>query len=370
MVDLRLVLALFLLLASTAHARPGDLDRSFGDRGRTAFLRDSGGYVAGMALVDGRRPLLSVGTGLYGNPAPRLLTLTAAGTLAAVTPVAALAAPQFDDGYALTHVGDNPTRYSLERMGESASVALTVPFPSTPLELDPSIGTFGVDRAGRILATVTMDVGAEWRVVAVRYLPDGTLDTSYRSELGNRLIMDSLVRPDGRQYAVAWLRGGGLRVRALDAAGGPLPGFRARALRTGRFRKLEEPALIGWIVRLRADGQLDRRFGDGGLRLLPRFTPNALVHDRRGRIVLAGRRHNRVYGQAGVVRLSPRGNLDLRVAKQIGALRGVRLIASEAHQVAIDDRGRIVLAGATYDDDYGIRDDLGRSYPAVARLQG
>ena len=189
MVDLRLVLALFLLLASTAQARPGDLDRSFGDRGRVAFLRESGGFVAGMTLVDGRRPLLSVGTGLYGNPAPRLLTLTAAGTVAGMTPVAALAASQFNDGYALTHVGDDPTRYSLARIGENASVALTVPFPSTPLKLDPSIGTFGVDRAGRILATVTLDVGAEWRVVAVRYLPDGTLDTSYRSELGNRLIV-------------------------------------------------------------------------------------------------------------------------------------------------------------------------------------
>ena len=69
------------------------------------------------------------------------------------------------------------------------------------------------------------------------------------------------------------------------------------------------------------------------------------------------------------MRLSPRGPRP-GVAKQIGVLRGVRLIASEAHHVAIDDRGRIVLAGVTYDDDYAIRDDLGRSYPAVARLQG
>ena len=82
---------------------------------------------------------------------------------------------------------------------------------------------------------------------------------------------------------------------------------------------------------------------------------------------------SKVYGQAGVARLSANGNLDRRfgiVAKRLGSLRGVRLIASEARHVAIDDRGRIVIAGEAYDDDYGIRDDLGRSYPAIARLKG
>ena len=387
MVDLRLVVALFLLLASTAQARPGDLDRSFGDRGRVAFMRESGGFVAGMSLVDGRRPLLSVGTGLYGNPAPRLLSLTAAGAVAAETPVTALAAPWLTGGYALTHVGADPTRYTFAPIG-ATGVELTVPFTNAPLDLSPSIGTVGVDRAGRILVTVTLDVGTTWRVVALRFLPDGTLDTSYRRELGNRLIVDALVKPDGRHYMLAWLRRSGLRVRAFDAAGRPLPGFRSRALRTGRFRKLEYPAQIaaapggrllvaggapfhtGWIARLRADGRLDRRFGDRGLRVLRRFTPNALVRDRRGRIVLAGLRQSGSYGQAGVVRLSANGRVELRVAKQIGALRGVRLIASEASDVAIDDRDRIVLAGAAYDDDYGIRDDLGHSYPAVARLKG
>ena len=58
------------------------------------------------------------------------------------------------------------------------------------------------------------------------------------------------------------------------------------------------------------------------------------------------------------------------MAKQLGALRGVRLIASEARHVALDDRDRIVIAGESYDDDYGIRDDLGRSYPSIARLKG
>ena len=58
----------------------------------------------------------------------------------------------------------------------------------------------------------------------------------------------------------------------------------------------------------------------------------------------------------GVARLSANGHLDRRfgiVAKRLGSLRGVRLIASEARHVAIDDRGRIVIAGEAYDDNYG-----------------
>ena len=51
-------------------------------------------------------------------------------------------------------------------------------------------------------------------------------------------------------------------------------------------------------------------------------------------------------------------------------LRGVRLVASEIRHVAIDDRDRIVIAGEAYDDEYELRDDLGRSYPAIARLHG
>ena len=76
------------------------------------------------------------------------------------------------------------------------------------------------------------------------------------------------------------------------------------------------------------------------------------------------------------MRLTSRGRADARfgrrgiVAKQLGALSGVRLVASEANFVAIDRRGRIVIAGTAYDDEYAIRDDNGTPYGAVARLQG
>jgi hypothetical protein len=58
------------------------------------------------------------------------------------------------------------------------------------------------------------------------------------------------------------------------------------------------------------------------------------------------------------------------VLLRIGSSAGTRLIASQARALAIDKRNRIVVAGAAYDDDAAIREDLGRSYFAVARLKG
>ena len=41
----------------------------------------------------------------------------------------------------------------------------------------------------------------------------------------------------------------------------------------------------------------------------------------------------------------------------------MRLVASQARHVAVDDRGRIVIAGEVYDNEYLLRDDLGRAIP-------
>jgi hypothetical protein len=77
-----------------------------------------------------------------------------------------------------------------------------------------------------------------------------------------------------------------------------------------------------------------------------------------------------------VARLTARGRADRSfgrrgvVARQLGAARGLTLVASEARHVAIDARGRIVVAGEAYDNEYLLRDDLGRSHPAIARLHG
>ena len=76
---------------------------------------------------------------------------------------------------------------------------------------------------------------------------------------------------------------------------------------------------------------------------------------------------------AAVVRLTARGRRDRTFPKatvKFGRLRGLRLAGSEARYVSIDDRGRILIAGEAYDENYMSRDDPGYSYPAVARLLG
>ena len=177
------------------------------------------------------------------------------------------------------------------------------------------------------------------------------------------------------------------RVMALDTRGRRVAGFRTRTLRSGRFASYVSP--LGSIAgpsgraarrgrrplpqRLgraacERDGRADRRFGDRGLVAIADFTANAIVRDRRGRIVLAGlgRAHARVVPGRGHAAdrawAASIGRFGV-VSKRLGSLRGVRLVASEARHVAIDDRGRIVIAGEAYDDDYGCATTSARATP-------
>ena len=78
--------AAFLATVGSAQAKPGDLDRSFADNGRAAFkVFGSGGGIAGLALIDGRRPLLSISAYRDGQIARGTLHLTSRGRLARQT---------------------------------------------------------------------------------------------------------------------------------------------------------------------------------------------------------------------------------------------------------------------------------------------
>jgi hypothetical protein len=112
--------------------------------------------------------------------------------------------------------------------------------------------------------------------------------------------------------------------------------------------------VAGFVARVRGDGRLDERFGDGGIAIATRALGtaiNALARDGRGRI-------DRSFGSRGVA------------VKRLGLIRGVKILSSSANQVAVDDRGRIVVAGQSYDEESGIREDEGQPYPAIARLKG
>jgi hypothetical protein len=353
---------LALALAALA-AAPGDLDRSFADGGRVAYPSGTGGYATGLALRD-NRPLLSVTA-----PTPAVLRLTASGKVASRT----AGAPRFAGDYALTDAG------VLSRIGSATSVKLAVPEGQ-------EVAAFGVDGQGRAVLLM------RYRGVILRFLPDGSLDPGYAGRVGDPSAFAVLVRRDGGVRVLASDDRRDTRVMALDARGRRVPGFHTRTLMQGRFPRYTGPRTIvagpggtllvaggglgrsGWVARLRADGRADRRFGDRGLAVIPDFNANAAARDSRGRIVLGGIGESRADPyQAAVTRLTPRGRPDRRfgvVVRQLGAARGVRLVASEIRFVAIDDRDRIVVAGEAYDDEYILRDDTGRSLPAIARLHG
>ena len=353
-----------------------------------------GGYVAGLALLDGRRPLLSVASDQGGQPAPAALTLTAGGRLASRTAFPGLrraalrrrlrAQPRRLRPHALPADADRRAR----RRGRSRSRTV---IDGRPLSLEA--GGWGVDREGRALVTVTYSR----TTIALRYLPDGRLDPSYGRDgiarVGNVTAYPALVRRDGRLYVLAGDDRRDTQVIALDARGRRVAGFRTRTLMSGRFAQLPQPVghhrRPGWPCARRRRRPVPQRLGRAARRRRacrpalrrpragarsPDFTANRIVRDRRGRIVVAGSAEAaRGSFQAAVTRLSARGRLDRRfgiVSKRLGALRGVNLVASQARHVAVDDRGRIVIAGEVYDDDYELRDDLGKSYPAIARLHG
>src|ERR1044071_383188 len=81
---LRLTIALCLIFAARAAAKPGDLDRSFGYGGRIAFAVGDGYSAAGDMLLDAHGRMLLAGDGrLYSPDGPRIAAarLTAAGRL-------------------------------------------------------------------------------------------------------------------------------------------------------------------------------------------------------------------------------------------------------------------------------------------------
>jgi uncharacterized delta-60 repeat protein len=419
------VLAFFTLAAPVA-AKPGDLDRGFGGGGRMV-IPTSGHETIGSAVALTGSRILAVGV----LPQVTTAQLTASGRIAAQS---AFALPHVDliDTGRLTLVrqpdgrivmaghtwGEVPPGHlsmwssslfaarldPVARLdaGFGAGGARIVSVPDRYLEFADA----GADATGRIvLAATCQTAGADSSVIVARLLANGSLDTSY-GRAGFATVATGehagavLVRRDGSAIVLSDTSRA-VVVRGLDARGNVRPGFGTRLpvhrptpyYDAGPFSLVAGPGSTvlvagndadrsrrwGWVARLRANGRLDRRFGQRG-RLIPGgtsygFHVNALARDHHGRILLAGNRvaPDRGLPQAAVARVTAAGRLDPRfgiVVKQLGLLPGVRLAASDARAVVADAHDRIVLVGAAYDNDVVIREDLGRAYFAVARLQG
>jgi hypothetical protein len=380
----------FLLAAAPAHARPGDLDRTFANGGRAAFsVFGNGGAATGLALPDGRRPLLAVSSYRDGRVVSASLRLTTSGRISSVTDAAGGSGNQmFANGYSLTRLtvaAGAAQAFSVARVGSDDDVTIALPAP------DRTVTAFGVDRARRVLLLGWTRSNERTFAFVTRYRSTGSIDTGYgdggTAQLGELFSETLHVRSDGRAFIAD-----GTRIIALGRTGHPVRGYRTDTLRKvgvsysqihaiatgpGETLLVGGDGAAGWLARVRGDGRLDRRFGDVGALYgsgLRAGQVNVIARDRRGRIVVGGRGTD--FGHATVLRLSARGRVDRSFGSNgaksfvLGLIDGERIEQSSADYLAFDDRDRIVVAGQVYDDEYDIRDDQGRPYPAIARLKG
>lgn len=241
-------------------------------------------------------------------------TLTAAGALSAVAAVAmsasALAKPQPGD-LDRSFGGNGVVNTRVDGMkGYAASIA--------------------IGRRHRIVAAGANTNG----FLLARYLPNGELDPSFSGD-GMRSVPFRNVDPSGAAVAIG--KGG-----AVIVAG-------AGCLRVGE---------CGFTVaRLTADGELDQRFGDGGKVTIHFGTPQesgtSLALDSRGRAVVAGTicrgPHGKVHCDFAVMRLKQNGELDRRFGKDGRVATNLapkgRKAFTSLNAMAIDSRDRIVAAG-------------------------
>lgn len=416
---LRLTIALCLILAAPAAAKPGDLDRTFATRGSTVFAGGPGYMSASDVALRADGSLLVAGNGqqkLGENwvEASTLARMTRSGRLQGRT---VLIAPPHGPYYT------NPATQRLALLPDGGVViAATLDWQSHPHIAvfrvradgtpDTSFGADGVASAGEELYVAEMGVDGAGRIVlaatrshgdaavVLRLEPNGALDTGYGFVSLTGSAGALLVRRDGSAVVATTHRGrarhrASVSVHTLDPAGRRVLSSRlglhdtsgyqaaATALAPGPQGKLlvagfdARRHVYGWVARLDAFGAVDQRFGR---RTIASKTHDVeirdMARDHRGRIVLAGARSHFDLPRTLVARLTPSGRRDRRfgpdgtVVLRIGSRPKTRLIASDADALAIDARNRIVLAGTAYDDDAGIREDLGRSYFAVARLKG
>ncbi len=237
----------------------------------------------------------------------------------------------------------------------------------------------GVDGAGR---TVVVGAASPGEDRVLRFLPDGALDASYGS--GGAVDLASVsepftvvVKPDGRAHVF-----GDTTQAVLDTTGRSLldrthssvswPGSQPGVIDTVADGPGDTVLVAGrsvddhpFVMRLRADGRLDSRFGKRGFSALPGpwFIPGGVIQDRRGRLLVGGSTNRR----ALVERLTARGRLDTAFADggraQIAPPRGLK--GWNARYLALDARNRIVVAGSGWTKDQ----DVGAFRPVIARLK-
>lgn len=332
---------LFLATPTLAQADPGDLDRSFGNRGKVITPFSEGFAVANDLAIQSDGKIVLAG---------------------AVESSFALARYR-RDGTLDTSFGDG-------------GVVIT----SFPNESGSAVGV-AIQGDGKIVVTgrVSDDLAI------ARYLEGGGLDSSLggsgvvRTSFTHASASGSaiLIQPDGRivvagwagrEFVVARFRTNGAldrrfsgdgRVRTDAGAGKDY----AIDLALQSDRNLVVVGKAGYagfaLVRYRRDGELDRSFGEGGkVRTTfgenTRASANAVAIQENGKIVAAGWA-GRNFVKAALARYEADGSLDSTFSADGVRWTNFGRNAEAAEAVAIQPNGRIVIAGmATYYERFAL----------------
>ncbi len=300
-------LALLLAAAPTAAAKPGDVDRRFGNKG-VATTRILDGGFAGLVQRDGR--ILVAG----GIANPGVMRLTARGKRSRTFG---------RNGIAVARRYGLP--FGIRRVGGTIRVAV-----GTTASHRPPVELLRFGRRGKPL-------------------PPAIHTEHVEGPLGGRTM-----RPDGGAYVTGF---DGIRAIAPDGstdtrfaggtlAPGELPGFRglypAAVRADGRVLLVGRRRGRSYALQVTPDGALDPAFGSGGAARLP-FDANLVIGRRGGIIGFASRGRY----PARVFRLTARGvrRRAFGVGGVAGTWRGSRY--SYGTDAVEDARGRIYVLTTT-----------------------
>jgi uncharacterized delta-60 repeat protein len=333
-----LALLATLLAPALAQAKPGDLDRSFGDGGkvRTGFC---GGYASPYSVATDSRGRIVVGGQNTWSEAFCLDRFRLNGSLDPSFGSGGEVRTDFGAAGGVRAVAiDSQGRIVAAGFGRQSGgdrdLALARYEPNGAL--DPSFGTGGTVTTdlggGNVAASVAIDsqgrivVLADDGVTLARYGPDGSLDPSFGA--GGTVTTDLGSRGDANSVAI-------------DS--------RDRIVAAG-YSCVSNSACDFALARYNPSGQPDHSFSGNG-KVTTDFGRTAGVGsvaiDSRDRIVAAGfgQRHHR-YGFA-VARYARSGRLDASFSGDGEVITSFKDSAS-ANSVGIDSRGRIVAAGYGY----------------------
>ena len=349
------VAAIIALTAPPVQADPGRLDTFFSHDGiQTAFANGAVGYAV---AIDHHDRIVVAGSTLAAHPDIALTRFTPGGRLDATfgrggKVVTDLGANDYafdvaieDDG-GIVVIGERRAaasdRFVVQRYRPNGTLDPGFANAGTALtgfgRRYQGAGAVAIAPGGRIVVVGSTSNGITSRSAVARYLIDGRLDRSFDGDgratidvsSSAEQLTDVTIQADGRIVAIGW------------AEVSLVPVFSA--------------------VRFTTDGRLDQGFAGDGIARVD-IAPGAdraraVATQSDDKIVIVGGVSDTGRDEWGVIRLGPHGRLDQTFGAHGKLVTNFGPGFDEASAVAVQDNGKLLVAGRIREDDRA-KDDIG-----------